>query len=136
MKKNMAVFFAAITMLALSTTAFAATAPYIRYLSSGRAVAGSAKHENNTRVYVTQDSNVNTETGATGPKMSYGARKTKTTSGSSICNEMSVSGYSGDTSAAYKSGQTPKKGATVYLVVQASKATSTGQWEVAGSWSP
>jgi hypothetical protein len=136
MKKSTTILVAGLTMLALSTTAFAATSSYIRYFSSGKAVAGSAQHDSNSRVYVTQESNVNTKTGATGPKMNYGARKTKTTSGSSICNAMSVSGYSGDTSAAYKSGQTPKKGATVYLVVQASKTASTGQWEVAGSWSP
>lgn len=118
----------------LLTPALAETSPYIRYISSGKAVAGSAVHTSNSKVYVTQTSNVHTETGETGPKINYGARKTNTTRGSNICNAMSVSGYSGSTSASYKS--TPTSNTTIYLVVQPSKSTTTGQWEVAGTWSP
>lgn len=109
---------------------------YLRYISSGKDVAGSAIHTNNSKVYVTQTSNVNTMDGETGPKIHYGARNSNTTSGSSICYAMSVTGYSGFASASYKSGHTPSNGATVYLIVEPDEAASVGQWEIAGTWSP
>lgn len=134
MKKGFGFLIIMVLLCSLFSSALADTSNYIRYISSGKAVAGSATHTTNTKVYVTQTSNVHTETGSTGPKINYGVRKSNTTSGSSICNAMSISGYSGSTSAAYKS--TPDKNTKVYLVVQPSKSTSTGQWEIAGTWSP
>ncbi len=136
MKRSLVSVLVAVLLLTLCASALADTAPYIRYISSGKGVGGSATHTSNSKVYVTQTSNVNTETGATGPKINYGARKTRTTSGSSICGSISVSGYSGSDDASYKSGKKPSSGSTVYLVVQPSKTASTGQWEIAGTWSP
>ena len=134
MKKGFSFLIMMVMLCSLLVSALADTSPYIRYISSGKAVAGSAVHKSNTRVYVTQTSNVHTENGETGPKINSGARKSNTTKGSSICKAMSVSGYSGSTSASYTS--TPASNTTIYLVVQPSKSTSSGQWEVSGTWSP
>ncbi len=136
MKKIVTLLIAIAIISTIATSALADTAPYIRYQASGKGVAGNATHTSNSKVYVTQTSNVHTQTGATGPKIHYGARKTKTTQGSSICNAMSISGYSGSTSGSYKSGNKPSSGATVYLVLEPATAASNGQWEVAGTWSP
>lgn len=134
MKKYIWLLLVVAIFATMMVSAFADVSPYLRYISSGKGVAGSATHTSNTRVYVTQTSNVHTETGETGPKIHYGARKTNTTSGSSICNAMSINGYSGATNATYKTE--PGFGATIYLVVQPATATSSGQWEVSGTWSP
>lgn len=134
MKKVVCLLLIAAMLAAMSVSVLADTTQYIRYIASGKAVAGSATHKSNTKVYVTQTSNVNTETGVTGPKIHYGARKSSTTSGSSICGAMSISGYSGSTSATYNSSIS--NGTVVYLVVQPATAATTGQWEVAGTWSP
>lgn len=136
MKRTLCFVLAVLLILVLCGSAFADTTAYIRYISSGKGVGGSATHTSSSKVYVTQTSNVNTETGDTGPKISYGVRKTKTTSGSSICGALSVSGYSGSTRASYASGKKPSSGSTVYLVVQPSKTASSGQWEIAGTWNP
>jgi len=114
--------------------ASADTFNYIRYISTGKGVAGSGTHQTNTRAYVTQTSNVNTVTSSTGPKIHYGVRKTDTTSGPSICGAMSISGYSGSTSALYNT--TVSNNSTVYLVVQPATTATTGQWEIAGTWNP
>lgn len=134
MKKVVCLLLIAAMLTAMSVSVFADSAAYIRYIASGKAVAGSATHTSNTNVTVKQTSNVNTETGEVGPTIYYTARKSNTTSGSSICDTISISGSSGTRSGAYTS--IPTSGSTVYLVVQPATAATTGQWEIAGTWNP
>lgn len=134
MKKVVSLLLIAAMLTVMSVSVFADNAAYIRYIASGKAVAGSAKHTSSTNVTVKQTSNVNTETGAVGPMIYYTARKRNTTSGSSICNTISISSNNVPKSGEYT--DTPNPGSTVYLVVQPATAATTGQWEIAGTWNP
>ncbi len=138
MKKKWLYLLLALAILVVFVSpAFASSTAYIQYVSSGKAVDNHATHGSASSVSVSQTSNLNTETGdyyGSTDKTNYGVRKTKTKKGSSIAGSMSVKGYSGSTSANYISGVS--NNITVYLVVQPAVAASTGQWEIAGTWSP